>query len=198
MSEIEIKHNFAKNVRELRISRGLNQIQLGEDLHYTSKAISKWENEDVLPDIVTLQMIAEYFNVTVDDLISNQDAVKKSHKKKNRVLITASSCLLPFFIAAIVSLILFLCKVDKAWISFIVALPASAITLVVLSSLWFSKVIRNIGIILIIWTSALVAITFTNFNSYWWIIVLAAGILSIIAVIFFNIKFKSVEKKGEE
>ena len=198
MSEIEIKRNFAKNVRELRISRGLNQIQLGEALHYTSKAISKWENEDVLPDIVTLQMIAEYFNVTVDDLISNQDAVKKSHKKKNRVLITASSCLLPFFIAAIVFLILYLCNVDKAWISFIVALPTSAATFIVLSALWFNKVARNIGIIILIWTSALVAMTFTNFNSYWWIIVLAAGILSIIAVIFFNIKFKSVEKKDEE
>ena len=70
MTENEIKHHFAKNVRELRISRGLNQIQLGEDLHYTSKAISKWENEDVLPDIVTLTMIAEYFNIKEGQFIS--------------------------------------------------------------------------------------------------------------------------------
>ena len=198
MSEIEIKRNFAKNVRELRISRGLNQIQLGEELHYTSKAISKWENEDVLPDIVTLQMIAEFFNITVDDLISSEDAVKKSHKKRNHILITASSCLLSFFIAAIAFLILYLCNVEYAWRSFIVAIPCSAITFIVLAALWFNKFTRNIGIIFLIWACALTAIVFMNFNQYYWIILIAAGILSIIAVIFFNIKFKSVEEKNEE
>ena len=194
MTEIEIKHNFARNVRELRISRGLNQIQLGEKIHYTSKAISKWENEDVLPDIVTLEMVASFFDVTVDDLISNKNVVRKSHKKRNHILITASSCLLSFFLAAIVFMILSLCKVPYAWRSFIIAIPCSTITLIVLSSIWYQKIVRNIGIILTIWGGALVAMTFTNFNEYWWIIVLAAGILSIIAVIFFNIKFKSVEK----
>ena len=100
MNEIEIKHHFAKNIKELRISRHLNQIQLAEKINYTSKAISKWENEDVLPDIVTLNMLAEFFNVTVDDLISNKSAVKKSHKKTNRILITISACLLSFVIAS--------------------------------------------------------------------------------------------------
>lgn len=198
MSEIEIKRNFAKNVRELRISRGLNQIQLGEELHYTSKAISKWENEDVLPDIVTLQMIAEFFNVTVDDLISSENAVKKSHKKKNHILIAASSTLLPFFLAAITFFILYLNNIQCAWRTFIVAIPTSAIVLIVFSSLWFHKATRNIAILVLIWASALTAIVFMNFNEYFWIILIAAGILSIIAVIFFNIKFKSVEEKNEE
>ena len=197
MTEIEIKHHFAKNVRELRISRGLNQIQLGEELHYTSKAISKWENEDVLPDIVTLQMIAEFFGITVDDLISDQDAVKKSHRKKNRILITASSCLLSFFLAAVTFLILYLCEVPYAWRSFIIAIPCSFITLIVLASLWFNKVTRNIGIIALIWSASLVAMVFMNFD-YFWILIIAASILSIIAVIFFNIKFKHVEDKDEE
>lgn len=190
MTEIEIKHNFARNVRELRISRGLNQIQFGEKIHYTSKAISKWENEDVLPDIVTLEMIANFFDVKVDDLISSENAVKKSHKKKNHILITASSCLLSFFLAAIVFLILYLCKVNYAWRSFIVAIPCSAVTLIVLSSLWFNKIVRNIGIILTIWGAALVAMVFMNFE-YFWVLLIIASILSIIAVIFFNIKFRS-------
>ena len=198
MSEIEIKHNFAKNVRELRISRGLNQIQLGEELHYTSKAISKWENEDVLPDIVTLQMIAEFFNITVDDLISSENAVKKSHKRKNQLLIAASSTLLPYFLAAITFLILYLNNIPCAWRSFIVAIPISAIVLIVFSSLWFHKATRNISILVLIWASALTTIVFMDFNEYFWIILIAAGILSIIAVIFFNIKFKSVEEKSEE
>ena len=74
MTEETIKTNFARNVRDLRLSRGLNQIQLGEKIHYSSKAISKWENGDVLPDVVTLNMIADYFDITVDDLISDIDS----------------------------------------------------------------------------------------------------------------------------
>ncbi len=196
MTESEIKHNFARNVKELRTSIGLNQIQLGEKIHYSSKAISKWENEDVLPDIVTLNMIAEFFNITVDELISSKNAVKSSHREKNRVLITISSCLLPFFLAAIVFLVLSLCQVSYAWRSFIVALPVSAATLIVLSSLWFNKIIRNIGIIILIWTGSLVAITFMNFSSDSQFIWLVGGILSIIALIFFNIRFGS--NKHEE
>ena len=194
MTEIEIKHNFAKNVRELRSAKGLNQIQFGEKIHYSSKAISKWENEDVLPDIVTLNMVAEFFNITVDDLISNRDALKVSHKKKNRVLITASSSLLSFFVAAIVFLILYLCNVPYAWRSFIVALPCSAVTFIVLASLWFKRYVRNIGIVILIWSSALVAMVFMNFE-YFWILIIAASILSIIAPLFFNIKFSSHKKE---
>ncbi|MCR4880105.1 MAG: helix-turn-helix domain-containing protein [Bacilli bacterium] len=190
MTEIEIKSNFSNNIRELRISKGLNQIQLGEKIHYSSKAISKWENGDVLPDIVTLNMIAEFFNITVDDLISNRSAVKKSHRKHNRVLITVSSCLLSYFVAAIVFLILILCHVPYAWRAFVVAAPTSAVTLIVLASLWFNKIVRNIGIIVLIWTGVLVAMIFMNFD-YYWILLIVAAILSIIALIFFNIKFGS-------
>ena len=197
MTEIEIKRNFARNLRELRISRDLNQIQLGEKLHYTSKAVSKWENEDVLPDIVTLNMIAEFFDITVDDLISETNVVRKSHKKKNHILITLSSSLLPFFIAAIVFLILNLTHIEGDWKAFIIALPVSAITLTVLSSLWFSKLVRNIAIILIIWSSALLTMVFMNFQ-YYWILLIVAAILSIIAVIFFNIKFGSVKDEKHE
>ena len=193
MTEIEIKEHFSKNIKDLRISRGLNQIQLGEKLHYSSKAISKWENGDVLPDVTTLNMIAEFFNITVDDLISTRNVVRKSNRKKNRVLITASSSFLSYFIAAIVFLILYLCEVPYAWRSFIVAIPCSLITYIVLSSLWFNKVARNIGIILLIWGAALVAMVFMNFD-FFWIILIIAFILSITAVIFFNIKFSSKDE----
>lgn len=197
MNEIEIKSNFSNNIRELRISKNLNQIQLGEKIHYSSKAISKWENGDVLPDIVTLKMLADFFDISVDDLIGDRSAVKKSNKKKNRILITASSCLLSFLLAAVVFLILYLCEVSYAWRSFIVAIPTSAVTLVVLSSLWFKKWIRNIGVVLTIWGGALTTMVFMNFDNFWTVIIVA-GILTIIAIVFFNIKFShKVEKKDE-
>ena len=196
MTEETIKTNFARNVRDLRLSRGLNQIQLGEKIHYSSKAISKWENGDVLPDVVTLNMIADFFDITVDDLISNSNVVRKSHKRRNHIYITASSCLLPFFIATIVFTILTILEFPCAWRSYIAILPASSITLIVLSSLWFNKVIRNSAIVATIIFIGLLILVFTNFPDWWWIIVIASATLSLIAIIFFNIKFGS--NKNEE
>lgn len=186
MLESEIKKNFSKNVRELRIDRKLNQIQLGEKLSYSSKAVSKWENGDVIPDIVTLKMIADFFDIGVDTLISDRNVVRKSHKKKNRCLITLVSSLLAFFVAAIVFLILMLCHVDRSWLSFIIAIPTSAVVLIVFTSLWYRRLFVTLSTIYLIIGGSLVTMFFMNFY-LWWIIVLSASILAVLAVIFFQI-----------
>ncbi len=186
MLETEIKENFARNVRELRIDRKLNQIQLGEKLSYSSKAVSKWENGDVMPDITTLKLIADFFDITVDTLISSKNAVRKSHKRRNRILITAVSSLLCYFVAAIVFLILTLVYVDKAWVSFIVAIPASGVVCVVFSSLWFERKYITLSTIFLTLGACLVTWIFMNFY-LWWIVSLSGAIFIVLAIIFFPI-----------
>lgn len=193
MQETEIRANFARNVKDLRQSRKLNQIQLGEKINYSSKAISKWENGDVIPEIATLKMLADFFDITVDDLISNRNVVRKSHKKRNRALITIVSSLLSFFVAAIVFLILALVQIDKAWMSFIVAIPVSAIVLITFSSLWYHRLHIMLSTIYLIIGCWLTVILFTNMY-LWWVYFIAAIILIILAIIFFQIKFTNRKK----
>lgn len=188
MQESEIRANFSKNIRDLRQSKKLNQIQLGEKINYSSKAVSKWENGDVIPEIATLKMLADFFDITVDDLISNRNVVRKSHKKRNRFLITVVSALLSFFVAAIVFLILSLVQIDKSWLSFIVAIPTSAIVLITFSSLWYHRLQIMLSTIYLIVGAWLTTVLFTNFN-LWWIYLIAASILIVLTIIFFSIKF---------
>lgn len=188
MQESEIRANFSKNIRDLRQSRKLNQIQLGEKINYSSKAVSKWENGDVIPEIATLKMLADFFDITVDDLISNRNVVRKSHKKRNRFLITVVSALLSFFVAAIVFLILSLVQIDKSWLSFIIAIPTSAIVLITFSSLWYYRLQIMLSTIYLIVGAWLTTVLFTNFN-LWWIYLIAASILIVLSIIFFSIKF---------
>ena len=192
MLETEIRANFARNVKELRISRKLNQIQLGEKLSYSSKAVSKWENGDVMPDIMTLKMIADFFDIGVDDLIGNKNAVRKSHKKRNRLLITIVSSLLSFFVAAIVFLILSVLNINWAWMSFICAIPVSGIVLIVFSSLWYRRLqIMLSTIYTIIGASVLTILIVLDI---WWIITLIGGILIVLTIIFFSISFSKFQK----
>ena len=193
MQESEIRTNFSKNIKDLRQSRKLNQIQLGEKINYSSKAVSKWENGDVIPEITTLKMLADFFDITVDDLISNRNVVRKSHKKRNRLLITIVSSLLTFFIAAIVFLILSLVQVDKAWLSFIVAIPTSAVVLITFSSLWYHRLQIMLSTIYLIIGGWLTTVLFTNFL-LWWVYLMIAAILIILSIIFFSIKFTKIRK----
>lgn len=186
MLEQEIKRNFAKNVKELRIDRKLNQIQLGEKLAYSSKAVSKWENGDVMPDITTLKLIADFFEIGVDDLISDHNVIRKSHIRKNRLYITLASALLSFFVGAVVFTILMLCSVEKAWLSFIVAIPVSAVVLIVFSSLWYQRLQVILSTIYLVIGACLTAILFMNFY-LWWTIVLGGGIFILLDIIFFLI-----------
>ena len=65
----EIKYNFSQNLINLRKTKNLTQLQLAEKLNYSDKAVSKWEVGAVMPDVETLTHIAEYFGITVNDLI---------------------------------------------------------------------------------------------------------------------------------
>ena len=61
-----------KNLKKLRTANGISQQKLANILGVSQQSINKYENHDVEPDIATLTAIADYFQVTVDDLIGRQ------------------------------------------------------------------------------------------------------------------------------
>ena len=58
-----------KNVKRLRQNKGITQEQLGDALGISGQAISKWENETALPDITILPTLADYFGISIDELL---------------------------------------------------------------------------------------------------------------------------------
>lgn len=60
---------IGKNIKRLRQNKGLTQEQLGEVLGITGQAVSKWENGSALPDIPALPKLANYFGITIDELM---------------------------------------------------------------------------------------------------------------------------------
>lgn len=188
MKMSEIKHQFASNLVKLRKAKKMNQQELGEAIHYSFKAISKWENEETMPDIEVLTTIAEYFGVTVDELISSENILRKTNKKRNRFYITLSSALLPYFVALLVFAFLYIFSVPKHYICFSFGAMASAITLIVFTSLWYDKPFSYISVVYLIFATGLSVLLLFDF-AYWWIILLIAIALSILFFVFFKIRF---------
>lgn len=60
---------FCERFKELRIENGLSMMQLAKELNVSDAAISRWENEQHIPNIEYLYQIAKFFNVSADYLI---------------------------------------------------------------------------------------------------------------------------------
>lgn len=62
---------IGKNIAKLRKAKGVTQDELARFVGVTAQAVSKWENGGV-PDTELLPKIAEYFNVSIDELFGKQ------------------------------------------------------------------------------------------------------------------------------
>ena len=62
----------------LRKSMGVTQEELARALGVTNQAVSKWESAQCCPDIQLLPDIADYFGVSVDELMGHETAASKN------------------------------------------------------------------------------------------------------------------------
>ncbi len=68
-----MKNNFfGKQLKELRLERGLSQQKFGEILGFCNQTISFWESGSREPDLDTLLEIAHFFNVSVEELLEEE------------------------------------------------------------------------------------------------------------------------------
>lgn len=63
------RQNIGSILKELRTKHNLTQEQLAELIGVSSQAVSKWENNISYPDVSLLPILANYFQVTTDELL---------------------------------------------------------------------------------------------------------------------------------
>lgn len=61
--------NLGKQIQYYRRQAGITQEVLASELGVSVAAVSKWENDCSVPDILMLCSIADYFKVTTDELL---------------------------------------------------------------------------------------------------------------------------------
>ena len=66
---------FNEKLQELRKQKGITQEELAKELFVSRTAISKWESGRGYPNIESLKLIAKFFSVTVDELLSSNEAL---------------------------------------------------------------------------------------------------------------------------
>jgi len=69
--------NLAEKLRQLRREAGITQEQLAAMLQVSPQAVSKWERDGAYPDITFLPALANYYGVTTDFLLGNDDLTRQ-------------------------------------------------------------------------------------------------------------------------
>ena len=67
---------FPKQIKYLRQSRALSQVQLADKLWVKKQSISNWENDNIRPSVEMLEKIADFFDVSTDYLLGREEKGK--------------------------------------------------------------------------------------------------------------------------
>ena len=76
-----IDNIIGKNIRSLRRQKEMKLNTLALELHIGRQSISAYERGVTLPDIYLLMQIADYFDVSLDELAGRERPVPPNRKK---------------------------------------------------------------------------------------------------------------------
>ena len=170
------KQTVAANLSALRKSRQLTQAQLAEQLHYSDKAVSKWERGESLPDLAVMKQLADFYGILIDDLLltpeqrtERQSARAETtpkpepeqmpepsaqNRNHNRLMIAGMAALLVWLIASLIFVVLdaALPELKYGTFLFLYALPVTAVVCLVFNSLWFNPRHNYLIVSVLLWS----------------------------------------------
>jgi len=216
MDTEKLKYQIGTNIALYRKRAGLTQAGLAEKLNYSDKAVSKWERGESVPDVLTLAMLAEQFEITVNDLLSDPEALpenptnleaamtrvseKALKRKANKTIILKLSSLLVWFVALVFYVVLssFELTASFSTILFPYAIPINAIVLLSLRSAWRDFRWNKALISIIVWGFLLsISVTFYMvWHIHFWKLYLL-GIPGQIAILLWFRLFSPAKPKEE-
>ena len=69
--EVVIDMETKDVILELRSRNGLSQDALAEKLYVTRQAVSRWETGETLPNVQTLKLLSQLFDVSINTLLGS-------------------------------------------------------------------------------------------------------------------------------
>ncbi|MDE6586465.1 MAG: helix-turn-helix domain-containing protein [Clostridia bacterium] len=200
----ELQDIISKNIVALRTKAHLTQLQLGEMINYSDKAVSKWERGEAIPDVRVLIQIAEIFGVTLDEIVRGETVAPQVLPQKKltgkRAFITALSSVLVWFVATGLFTLFYFIPATRAYayLVFVVAPLPTAIVLNVFSAKWGNRVTNAVSSSLILWSCVLIfhifVLTFSEFIQIYYLY-LVGGVFELLIILWFTYRWYACTKR---
>jgi len=187
-----LKDIVSKNIIYLRTNNKMTQLELGEALSYSDKAVSKWERGEAIPDAYVLKKLGTLFHVSVDYLLSehNEKELKAvtPHRFDRRV-ISMISFLGTWTLAIIIFAVLWFLG-SFQWLVLVYALPVSLVVMIILTAVWGTGKTNIWYISLLIW-SVISAIYLSFLQHNWWLLFVIGAPVQLIVLLSSRIRIRS-------
>lgn len=66
---------FSEKLKLLRVSNGMTQKEFSQIIGVAQSSINYWENGQRVPSIEAVARIADYYNITIESLLSDKNSV---------------------------------------------------------------------------------------------------------------------------
>jgi transcriptional regulator with XRE-family HTH domain len=63
------------------LKKSLTQLQVSESLNVSRQAVSNWETNKNYPDIVSIVLLSQLYNISLDELLKGEKGMVKNMKK---------------------------------------------------------------------------------------------------------------------
>ena len=185
-----IREVIVANLLRLRRKNQMTQQELAKRINYSDKAVSRWENGEVLPDVETLSKIAEVYGVTLPYLLetheeSTETAAPKDPSIVAKAIIAAISVCVIWAIVVVVYVYIRIFLHTSYWQAFVWAVPASTVVAQVFNTKWLRiPLLSPIAVSLTIWTTlAAIYCSCIRYN-IWLIFLIGIPFQAIVCLLF--------------
>lgn len=77
---------FGKRLKEARMNLGVTQERVAAEIHVSRQTISSWENERSYPDIEALIQLSNYYQLSLDILLKEDNGMVEEIKRKEELV----------------------------------------------------------------------------------------------------------------
>ena len=137
-----LREIITENLLYLRRKNKMTQQDLAKKINYSDKAVSRWENGEVLPDVETLAKIADVYGVPLSRILEKgapedgSPSPSRDPALLTKAIIAAISVCVVWAIAVIIYVYIRVFVRTSFWQIFLWAVPVSSIVMHVFNNRW--------------------------------------------------------------
>lgn len=126
--------NISNQLKKYRKSYGLSQEKLAEVIHVSRQTISNWETGKSYPDLQSLLLLSDQFNISLDELIKGD----VDSMKRKVTIAKMNQWMLVLVVSSILTLIT--APLFKYWGDFALILPVTFIIIIFYAAVKLQKI----------------------------------------------------------
>lgn len=146
-------NNFGEKLKMLREQNDITQEKVSKKLNVTRQSVSNWENNKNYPDLTTLVTLSQLYNISLDDLLKDENNVVKSMKTELNSY--RSSELIKLIIFSVLAFLLP-----------IIGIVFGILLLCTKKRVEYYRIAKIIGTISLIWQAVPIVLAVINYSTF--------------------------------